>query len=140
MGGLPVSRLVRDHRLVLSEREFQTAVDSAFEWLGNRGFRTTVRSFGLLGHVATLTDERHWLQLRWETHENAIFLSWGDHLPPGQFNDDPYRNPRPLPELIGPSSSEIWEAGAARSADDVAPALQRLSNLLVDAGALTKFK
>ena len=122
---------------MLSKREFQAAIDTAFAWLVDRGFRTTVRSFGLLGYVATLTDKRRWLRLQWETRDSGIFLSWGDYLPPGQFNDDPFRNPRPLHELVADPRSQIEVAGAVRGTGEaVGSALQRLSKLVFDSGAV----
>jgi hypothetical protein len=123
---------------VIPEEDFRSLVDSVFAWLVARGCRTSVTGYGNLGYSAVLADDRHWLRLSWETRDGAIRLGWGDALPPGRFNDDPYRNPRPLQDLIPDhSTQEIEMAGSVDGGrgDEVGSALLRLAHLVREAGA-----
>jgi hypothetical protein len=117
--------------------DFEALVESAFEWLLDRGFQATSTSYANLGLTTVLTDNRRWLRLAWETREGAILLSWGDVLPPGQFNADPLRSPRPLQDLVPGYAMQDLETAGAVAGDDpstlLAP-LQRLSELVRDSG------
>jgi hypothetical protein len=116
---------------VISATDFRGLVDTEFGWLRAHGYRLeAIADYGLLGFAATLTDDHHWLRVSWETREDAVILSWGDHLAAGRFNDDPYRTPRPLEELLpGLSRSAIAEVGECDgdSPETVALALGRVS-------------
>jgi hypothetical protein len=96
-----------------------------------------VIGYGNLGCSAVLADDQRWLRLSWETREDAILLAWGHVLPPGRFNGDPYRNPRPLQELIpNHSVPEIESVGAVsiEDSDNLHPALFRLAQLVRQVG------
>lgn len=136
----PFLRALSDHRsvFVLSGADYQRAVEAAFRWLVDAGFRVTVTSFARLGHRTVLTDQRHWLSLTWERQEGAIFISWGEYLPPGQFNDDPLRNPKPPSELLATLTPVEIEAagrvnGEGRRA--IEGGLHRLSALIQESGS-----
>jgi hypothetical protein len=99
---------------VISADDFQSLVEQAFRWLLRGGYRVVeLESHGNLGHLVRLSNGRLWLKVAWETREDGVFVAWGQVLGPGSFNDDPYRNPRPLDELLpGPSTAEIEQAGS----------------------------
>jgi hypothetical protein len=118
---------------VISEAEYRRQVAEAFDWLVGRGFGVEVTAYGALAHSALLTDRRRWLRVVFETQEGAIFLSWGDYMGPGTFNDDPLRNPKPLRDLLPDLTMHDLEAAGAVAGDNeehVRTALLRLSRLL----------
>lgn len=122
---------------MLSAVDYQRAVESAFRWLVDVGFRVTVTSYARLGHGAVLTNGRCWLRLSWERQEGAIFVSWGEYLPPGQFNDDPLRDPKLPSALLATPTTEIEAAGRIGSEGKkaVEAGLQRLSALVRKSGS-----
>jgi len=101
---------------VIGALEFRELIHAEFGWLSGYGYRVEgVHDYGARGLVATLADGQHWLKLSWETREDAVFLSWGEFLGAGKFNDDPYRNPRPLSELLPKvPPAAVMEAGTVR--------------------------
>jgi hypothetical protein len=117
---------------LISEEEFGALVESALAWILKRGFRAVLPP-NHRGYAAVLTDDRHWLRFDWATAGGAILLSWGDVLPAGSANDDPFRSTRPLEELIpGHSPVELEAIGAIVGVDrtTVMATLQRLSSVL----------
>jgi hypothetical protein len=116
--------------------DFRGLVKTEFGWLRAHGYRLeAIADYGLLGFAATLTDDHHWLRVSWETREDAVLLSWGDYLAAGRINDDPYRNPRPLeellPELSRAAIAEVGKCGGD-SSESVALALGRVSRVIRD--------
>ena len=133
----PQARTIRDDEFMIPTADFRALVESAFRWLLDRGFEATSTSYGNVGSTTLLTDNRRWLRLAWEPGEGAIHLSWGDVLPPGQFNADPLRSPRPLQDLVPGHAIRDLEIAGAVAGDDpstlVVP-LQRLSQIVRDSG------
>ena len=118
---------------MLDALEYQRAVEIAFAWLLDRGFRAAVTSYGFQGHSAVLTNERNWLRLSWEARDEAILMTWGEYLPAGYFNDDALRNPKMLSELMPLANAADIEAAGRFGGDEldgVRAALQRLSSLV----------
>ena len=120
-GGLD---LAHPSAVVTPPRSFAKLVEAEFPTLLSHGFRVVVlRDFGLNGVAVTLAGDRRWLRLTWETREASVFVSWGELIGPGRFNDDPYRNPRSMGELAPDISvREVGVAGTFREDDAKAPA------------------
>lgn len=118
---------------MITEAEYRTQVAEAFHWLVARGFAVEVTDYGALGHIALLTDHRRWVRVAFETREDAVLLDWGDYLGPGTFNDDPFRNPRPLRDLLPRVARTDLSAAGAVAGDEAEPvraALLRVSELV----------
>jgi hypothetical protein len=115
-----------------ADARFRVLVQSEFAWLLASNFDVAFKSYGNLGQSALFADGKRWLRVSWEIQEDGVFLTWGDVMSPGTFNDDPYRSPRPIIELT-PSVTvhEVETAGHG----SLKRSIPRLSALLQQRGS-----